>query len=228
MRDAWEGVRDGLLFFPLYLPTAMSFAVAAHAIGIADWQIVLWSALVFAASSQLAGASALAGGAGVGDIVVITFMANARHAFIALAIAPYYSSAGRRMLAWLAFTATAPPVALLPLKAARGGDLRVYGAATHTSQWLQWISFTWLGVLIGPLLPASWGAVIAFAAPAAFVGLLNPLVRENLRVNIAVSAISAGLALALTAFWSSHASAIIAALCAAAAGLLLPERTRAA
>lgn len=224
MRDALEGIRDGLLFVPLYLPVAIPYTIAAKALGIADWQTVLWSALLFSGSSQLACLSALGSGAGLLELLIITFMANARHGFIAMGLARYYATVKHSLLPVLAFTISAPSLGLLPAKAHRGGNLCVYGLATQVCQWAQWVIFAFVGVRLGPLLPASWGPVIGFAVPAAFVGLLGPLVREELRSGLILVLVAAALSLGLTVFWPPQICAIVGALGGSVAALLAPKR----
>jgi predicted branched-subunit amino acid permease len=225
VRDVLEGIRDGFLFTPLYLPIAIPYAIAAQAMGLADWQIVLWSALIFAGSAQLACLSALATGAGLVELLVITFMANARHSFVAMVIAPYYySRVPPRWLPVLAFTSSVGAMALLPRR--KAGSLFAYGLATQMCQWCIWVGGAALGVWIGPLIPSAWAPVIGFAAPAAFIGLLNPMVRENLASGLVVVTVAAALGLGLTVIWPPQICAIVGAIGGSLASLLVPERRR--
>jgi predicted branched-subunit amino acid permease len=223
-RDVLEGIRDGFLFTPLYLPIAIPYAIAAQSLGLADWQIVLWSALIFAGSAQLACLSALATGAGLVELLVITFMANARHSFVAMVIAPYYSRVPPRWLPVLAFTSSVGAMALLPRR--KTGSLFAYGLATQMCQWCIWVGGAALGIWIGPLIPATWAPVIGFAAPAAFIGLLNPMVRENLASGLVVVSVAAALGLGLTIIWPPQICAIVGAIGGSLASLLVPERRR--
>lgn len=222
--DAVEGVRDGLLFIPLYLPLAIPYAIAGQMAGLRDWEIVLWSAVIYAGSAQLACLSALSAGAGLVELLIITFMANARHGFIAIGVSPYLGGVTRRARLLLGFTLATSSVGLLPAKASKGGDLQAYGLSAQFCQWAQWVLFTLVGVWLGPLIPAAWNPVIGFAVPAAFLGLLVPLVRESAGSGLTVALVSAALGLGLTLFWPPQICAIVGTLAGAAAGLLMPER----
>ena len=218
-----EGIRDGLLFMPLYLPVAIAYAIAAKIAGLAEWEIILWSVVIFAGSAQIACLSALTTGAGMVELLIITFMANARHGLIAIGVAPYLGGVKRWAMPLLGFTLATSSVGLLPAKAVRGGNLQVYGLSTQICQWVQWVLFTFFGVWLGPLMPSAWTTVLGFAVPAAFLGLVAPLIRESRRSGLLVALVSASLGLGLTVFWSPQICAIVGTLAGAIAGLLIPE-----
>ena len=218
------GIRDGMLFTPLYLPVAIAYAVAAKLAGLPGWEIVLWSAVIMAGSAQLACLSALTTGAGMMELLIIAFMANARHGLIAISVAPYLGPVTRRAMPLVAFTLATSSVGLLPAKAARGGDFQLYALSTQICQWAQWVLYTSFGIWLGPLVPASWTPVLGFAAPAAFLGLVAPLIRESRRSGFVAAVVAAALGLALTVFWPPQICAIVGALAGAVSGLLIQEK----
>lgn len=222
--DIAQGVKDGLLFMPLYLPIAIAYAMAGQSSGLTDWEIVIWAALAYAGSAQLACLSALTTGAGLIELLVITFMANARHGFVALSLVPYMQRISKRSLPLLAFTLATPSVGLLPARAKRTNNLQAYALSLQLCQWCQWVLFTIVGVSLGPLVPPAWGPVIAFAAPAAFLGLLASMLKDNVRRGLLVTLIAAVLAVGLAVFWPPQLCAIVAALGAALVALAVPER----
>lgn len=221
--DVVEGIRDGLLFMPLYLPVAIAYAIAAKIAGLAEWEIILWSAVIMAGSAQLACLSALTTGAGMVELLIITFMANARHGLIAIGVTPYLSGVTRRAMPLLAFTLATSSIGLLPAKAARGGNLQAYALSTQICQWVQWVLFTCFGVWLGPLMPVAWTTVLGFAVPAAFLGLVAPLIRESRSSGFLAAIVAAALGLGLTVFWPPQICAIVGTLAGAVAGLLIPE-----
>lgn len=225
-RDALEGFRDAFLFIPIYLPISVPFAISAQALGVAEWQVVLWSTLLFAGSAQLACLGALAAGAGVVELLVITFMANIRHSFVAMTLAPHYARVPPRLLPLYAFTSSVGAMAVVPRRAREGRDVLAYGIATQVTQWGLWVGFTALGLVAGPLLPERWGPVLAFAAAAGFIGLLNGLVREEARGGLAAVLVAATLGLVLTLWWPPQAAAIAGAIAGSFAAVLVPERRK--
>lgn len=217
-------MRDALVCVPIYIPLAVTFAVGAQVAGIPTWQIVLWSALLYAGSAQLACLGALGAGAGVVECAVITFMANVRHSFVALYLGQVFREARHGILPVLGFTVSTLSLGLVPRRMKVGGDVALYTAAVQVSQWVQWIVFTAIGVVVGPLAPASWAPVLGFAVPAGFVGLLTPLMRENLRTSLVAAGVSVALALGLTVVLPPQVCAIVGAFVGALATLFVPER----
>lgn len=224
--DVRAGVRDSFYFLPVSLPIALPYALAGRAAGLADWQIVLWSAALYAGSAQLACLAAFAAGGGLLEILLVTFLANSRHAFLGMALAPYLPRFHPRTLPWLAFTLATPTIGLLPAMAKRSRDLGLYTLVMQYGQWAQWVLFTALGLWLGPMLPKSWAPVIAFAVPAGFLAMLVPLVREQLPGALIAALVAAVGSLALTFLLPAQTSAIVAAVAGAIAALAVPDRRR--
>ena len=224
--DLADGIRDGLLMMPLSLPLAIAYTIAAKLAGLADWQIVLWSALVYAGSCQLACLSALMTGAGMVELVIITFMANARHGLIAIILSPYLRGVTRRAMPLMAFSLATTSLGLLPARAVMGGNVQIYGLATQLCQYAQWVLFALVGMWLGPQVPASWIPVLSFAVPLSFLGLVVPLIKESSMPGLVCAVVSAVLGLGLTPFWPPQFCAIAAALGGAMAALLIPVEGR--
>jgi predicted branched-subunit amino acid permease len=227
LRDVLQGIKDGLVFFPLYLPLALPFAVMAKLIGISSFEAVLWSALLFAGSSQLACISAIMTGANFAELMLITFLANVRHGFVSLSVLPYIRGIGKKVLPVFCFNISTTSAGAIPAKARAGGSVKIYGLALQFCQWGQWVLFSLLGTWLGPMVPPSWKRVIHFSIPAAFMGLLAPMVRANPQAGIVVVVTAAFLGLELPFFLPPHISAIIATLVAAGAGLFVKEKKNA-
>lgn len=226
-RDMLQGIKDGLVFSPLYLTLALPFAVMSKLIGISSFEAVLWSALLFAGSSQLACISAIMTGANFAELMLITFMANVRHGFVSLSVLPYIRGVGQKVLPALCFNISTTSAGALPAKAREGGSVKIYGLAFQFCQSSQWVLFTWMGTYLGPMVPPSWKRVINFSIPAAFLGLLAPMVRGNLKTGIVVVITAAFAGLWLPFFLPPHISAIIATVVAACAGLFIKEKKNA-
>ncbi|MBI2527468.1 MAG: AzlC family ABC transporter permease [Candidatus Rokubacteria bacterium] len=219
--DIWAGIRDGLLFLPLYLPFAISYAVTAKMMGVASWVIVVWSAAIYAGSAQLACLSAMASGAGLVELNVIALMANVRHGLVAMSIAPYLKGVRKRMLPAICFTVATSSPGLLWARARRGGPVERYALATQVCQWGQWVLFTIVGAELGALIPVFLVGAVLFAAPAAFLGMVMPMLRENLTRGLLVGLVAGVAAVSLPAVVSVQMAAITAALVGALASLLL-------
>jgi predicted branched-subunit amino acid permease len=224
-RDALNGIRDGLLFAPLYLSLAVPYAVLALSSGFGAFKTVLWSGLSFACSAQVACLKALGTHAGLIELLIITFMINVRHGFVGLAISPFLGKSFRRWsLVLFCFTIATSSAGLIPLGAARAKSLTVYGLAVQLCQWLQWVLFSLLAVGLGPLLPVAWKDVVNFAVPAAFLGLASSMIRERVKAGILVALAAAVAAVLLCLLLPPQISLIVAALIGSGASLLVRER----
>jgi len=227
LRDLLQGLKDGLVFFPLYVTLALPFAVMSKLLGLSSFEAVLWSALLFAGSSQLACISAMMTGANLAELMLITFLANVRHGLVSLGLLPYIRGIGQKVLPAFCFNISTTSAGAIPAKKRAGGSVRIYGLAFQFCQSTQWVLFTWMGTFLGPMVPPSWKRVISFSIPAAFLGLLAPMVRGNLKTGIVVVLTAAFAGLGLTYFLSPHISAILATVVAAGAGLFVKEKKNA-
>jgi len=97
---------------------------------------------------------------------------------------------------------------------------RRYYLASGFSFWTLWMSFTALGLFIGPVIPESWG--LAFATPVLFLGLLALSVDRWEKVVVAVVAMLITFALA---DMPNRSGMLVAALLSILLGLML-ERVR--
>lgn len=223
-REILDGIWDGLLFVPLYLPLAVPYALLAGALHLSALSTVLWSALSFACSAQLACLTALAASAGLPEILIITFMANIRHGFVGMAITPYLQGLSKSVLPLFCFTICSTSAGLIPLRAKEQGAVKFYGFATQICQWLQWVLFTLAAVCLGRLIPTSWERVLGFAVPAAFLGLICSMVQKRRRSGVLVALVAAILSIAFSFLMSQQISLIGASIAASAGGLLVTDK----
>lgn len=224
--EVLEGARDGLLFIPLYLPLAVPYALLGRTLGLKPLEITLWSAMVYGGSAQLACLSAMAAGAGFWELMLVTLMANVRHSFVAMGVTPYLPRLGAGLLAVLSFGIATPSAGLLPVRAARGNSILWYTLGTHYCQWGQWVLFSLLGTWLAGLIPASWQGIVKFAVPAAFVGLIVPMVLSDPWPGLAAVVVAATVTLGGLFVMPPQLAAIVAAVSGALAAALVPGRSR--
>lgn len=93
-----EGVRAAIPVWIAYVTTAFTLGVAAKAHGLHVLEIVLMSALVFAAPAQFAALEPLASGKPALQILLTTFLINLRFLVMSAAIARYFSRVKRTTL----------------------------------------------------------------------------------------------------------------------------------
>jgi 4-azaleucine resistance transporter AzlC len=152
-----------------------SYGVLATAAGLAAWQVLLMSALVFAGSAQFAFVAVVAAGGGPASAVLSGALLNTR--YVAIGAAAARTLPGSRLRRFLGAQLVVDESFAIGVGAgsAERPDARamlVSGAAL----WLGWMAGSTAGVLIGPALgdPETLGLDAAF--PALFVALLWPMV----------------------------------------------------
>lgn len=222
--DIIEGTRDGLLFIPLYLPIALAYAVLAEIVGLSSLKTVLWSAAVFAGMSQLASLNILMLGGGFFEAMATTLLVNLRHGFVSLSLAPYSRGISRKLLPVLGFTVATPSVGLIPARAKKEGSIKAYWVSTQICQYAQFVLFTLLGIWLGRMVPLDWKGVIAFAAPASYIGLMIPLLVSKPKTGLVVALTASVIGLGLCFGMSPGLAVIIAAALGASVGLFIKER----
>lgn len=223
-KDVWEGIKDGLVLFPLYLPLSVTFAILAKSMGVNPVETVIWSAMSFAGAAQIACLSIMKVGGGYYEIIVITTMITLRQLFIGIGISGFLTDIRKKWLPLFCFCVATSSIGLIPARAAKGGSIRVYGFSVQLCQYAQWVIFTWVGTLISYVhIPTVWNRVILFCVPSAYMGLMIPIILLAPRSGIVVS-ISAGLSsLVLLIFLEGKIALILAALIGAGLGLIVKE-----
>src|SRR3989338_211542 len=93
-----EGVKAAIPIWIAYISTSLTLGIAAKAYGLQVGEIVLMSALVFAAPAQFAALEPLASGKPVFQILLTTFLINLRFLVMSAAIVPYFGRVRRSTL----------------------------------------------------------------------------------------------------------------------------------
>lgn len=92
------GVKAAIPIWIAYVSTSLTLGVAAKAYDLSLGEIVLMSALVFAAPAQFAALEPLSSGKPALQILLITFLINLRFLVMSAAIAPYFGRIRRAVL----------------------------------------------------------------------------------------------------------------------------------
>lgn len=92
------GVKAAIPIWIAYVGTSLTLGIAAKAYNLHWGEIVLMSALVFAAPAQFAALEPLASGKPALQILLVTFLINLRFLVMSAAIAPYFGRVRRAVL----------------------------------------------------------------------------------------------------------------------------------
>lgn len=212
------GLRDVIPVLVGVTPFGMTIGAAVVESSISDLAGWLAGPVLVAGSAHLAVVTMIDAGAAALAVVVTALVINARLAAYSAALAPIFSSQPR-WFRWAApYLLVDQTFALVMGRHDTSTDpdwLRRYYLAAVVPLWGVWIGAISAGMLLGPVIPASWE--LWFCVPLMFTGMLTPAV--NSRPSLVASAVAG--ALAVTLFWlPSGAGLVIAALGGSLAGAL--------
>lgn len=217
-RPAWFDRRAVIESAPIFLPAIPFGFVVGVAMSEADmprWIAWASSPLIFAGAAQLA-VLTLAGSAGLWAVVVAGVVINTRHLMYGAALAPAF---GRqpRWFRWLGpFVLIDQVFALSVFRADTSPEeFRRFYTTCGVFFFVSWQATTTTGMLVGPVVPASWQ--LGLAAPVMFVGMVLVALR---RWTQAVAAGAAGATGLLAGGMPDRLGILIAALVGVAAGAL--------
>ncbi|TFJ93498.1 AzlC family ABC transporter permease [Lentibacillus salicampi] len=182
-------VRKGIAVgFPImlgYLPIAITYGVLAKQAGMTLTELTLMSVMVFAGASQFMGANMIAVGAGALEIIVATFVLNFRHFVMSLSFMNRLRNLGLRWKAPLSLGLTDETFAVSSLhtQEAKMEKNGYFYAALILTAYLSWIVGSFLGGVLGEVIPEKLSQSMGIALYAMFIGLLTPSVKKEWRVG---------------------------------------------
>lgn len=211
-----RGILDAIPMFVPAIPFGFVIGVAIIDSGIN--RAVGWSSssIVYAGAAQLTLITLLGGGATWVAAVAAAYVVNARHLLYSLALAPAF----QRQPAWFRWLGSALLIdQVFVLAHARKdddpADFRRYYLAAGLFMLVGWNTVVALGLVLGPLVPASWG--LAFAIPVMFTGML---VAGLDRFPKVVAVLVAAAVTALAADLPSRSGLLVGAAAGIVAGLV--------
>jgi 4-azaleucine resistance transporter AzlC len=222
----WAAFRAGCVaMIPLWLssaPFGAIYAVEAQAAGLSLAQILVMSLIVFAGASQMTAARMFSVGAAPISIIFTTLIINARHVLLTAALAPHIRQEKPAMRTLLAAQLTDESFAMGTKAFISGQGSAAYQLGCNLSLYVVWTSSSLLGALIGAQIddPAAYGIDLVF--PLTFIGLLVPLLRDKISVQVAMYALILTVASALVFPGSWYI--LIAGICASGIGAWLKSK----
>lgn len=195
-----EGVRDHAAVVLGVAAWALMTGVAMIQSGLATWQAVAMTLLVYAGSAQLAAIPLLLASAPTWVILATAFCVNLRFVVFSIHMRPYVMHLPRwqRMLtgyltgdlSYVLFARRCPHPGRDPAERLMQ---QAYLAGHCGLNYLTWMGMSLLGIALAHVIPLSWG--LGFAGILALLGVLCSLATSRLRV---LAAVVAGAAAVLT------------------------------
>ncbi|WP_407272843.1 AzlC family ABC transporter permease [Radiobacillus sp. PE A8.2] len=221
-----RGITKGLPITLGYIPIALTFGVLAKQAGMSVAEITLMSVLVYAGASQLVGAGMIAVGTGAIEIIVTTFVLNFRHFVMSLSFMNRLRGLGLEWKVPLSFGLTDESfsVASLHTEESKQENGMYFYAAMMITAYLSWIFGSFLGGVLGEIIPARLSQSMGIALFAMFIGLLVPSVKKELKVGlIAILAMLVNYHLQLIPFVSEGWAIVLGTIIGGLSGVFLWE-----
>ncbi|OZI71061.1 AzlC family ABC transporter permease [Bordetella genomosp. 12] len=171
-----------------YFPVAVAFGIAASGVGLAPYQVVLISVLVYAGASQFLLLASIKSGTPWIWVVALCSLLNARHLLYGPILARLLPESLRTRLR-LAFLLTDEvfATALHQLGDVTPAQRARWMTALGLGAWLTWIAGTAVGVFAGDSLEQHYpvlSRVMRFALPALFLALVCQTARRGMMVPL--------------------------------------------
>lgn len=179
------GFQAGLPIVLGYLPVAITYGVLAQQVGMSLTELTLMSALVYAGASQFMGANMIAAQTSAIEIVVATFVLNFRHFIMSFSFANFIrDSIPLRSRALLSLGLTDETFAVTSMQKDKSDQkYSVYFFATVIIiSYLSWLIGSFIGGLLGEIIPEQLSQSMGIALYAMFIGLLIPAVKKSMRL----------------------------------------------
>ncbi|PAV29328.1 branched-chain amino acid transporter AzlC [Virgibacillus profundi] len=181
-----KGIATGFPIMLGYLPIAITYGVLAKQSGMTLTELTLMSVMVFAGASQFMGANMIAVGAGAIEIIIATFVLNFRHFVMSLSFMNRLRSIGLNWKAPLSLGLTDETFAVSALhpKEAKMEKGALFYTALILTAYFSWIFGSFLGGILGEVIPERLSQSMGIALYAMFIGLLVPSVKKELKVGL--------------------------------------------
>ncbi|MGN0305221.1 MAG: AzlC family ABC transporter permease [Lachnospiraceae bacterium] len=172
------GVRDGIPIGLGYFAVSFTLGIAAKNAGMTAFQAAITSALINASAGEFIGFTLIAAQAGYLEVMVMEAVANARYLLMACSLSQKIAPStglGHRML--MGFYVTDE---IFGVSIAQPGKLKpiyVYGVISMAAP--GWTLGTFLGVLMGNILPLRLVSALSVALYGMFAVVFVPPAKEN-------------------------------------------------
>ncbi|MGR9050956.1 AzlC family ABC transporter permease [Halobacillus faecis] len=183
-------IKKGMIAgFPImlgYLPIALTYGVLASRTGMTNLELTLMSVLVFAGAAQFLAVGMVAAGTGMIEIIIATFVLNFRHFVMSLSFVNRLKGMALKAKLPLSLGLTDETFTMSALykdeaKEKYGG---LFYASLMLTAYVSWVGGSYLGGVLGDVMPAKLSYSMGVALYAMFIGLLIPSVKKNFKIVV--------------------------------------------
>lgn len=209
-----EGARAAVPVCFGFFGVTMALGIAAHAAGLSLGEVFLMSAVVFAAPAQFPAIDLLPVKGQAVQILLSTFVINARFAIMSLALVPHFGRIRKAILMPAAhlISVSTFAVSFLRFQQKSGQDKFIYFLGVAIPSYTCYLVGTVVGYLFGFRIPGGFEEGIRFVFPAYLTALLAAELRERQAVLLVVAAfLTTPLVERLVPGWGLILNAVIVA-----------------
>lgn len=172
-----DAIKDGFPIVIGFLPIAMAFGILSKSAALTIWQSLGFSMIVFAGASQFIAVQLLVAGAGIGELILTTFLVNFRHVLFSASLSPKVTETMRPAIPFFAFGLTDEIFSVASLK---GKELsKEYLLLLESLAYSAFAIGTAAGYLLGGVLPELVQVSMGIALYALFVAILAPELKKS-------------------------------------------------
>lgn len=177
-----EGLKAGMPIFMGYFSISITFGLIAKSAGVSGFLAVLMSLTNFTGATQFIGINMYSMGIGLSNIVLTTFMINARYLLMSFCVSnKLKNSVSTKIKALLSFGITDEVFVLAMTKE----DLKPsFMFGVQAISYIGWVLGTLLGAILADVMPSSLSNSIGIAIYIMFLGLLLPAASKSLKIAL--------------------------------------------
>lgn len=177
-----DAIKDGFPIIIGFVPIAITLGILSKTAGLTAVESITFSMFVFAGASQFIALNLLIAGAGIGEIIVTTFLVNLRHLLFASSLAPKLTINMKRAIPFIAFGLTDEIFSITSLKQKK--LTKEYVLLLEFGAYASLALGTLVGNLLGEILPTVIQLSLGIALYALFSAIIVPEIKKSMRVLI--------------------------------------------
>lgn len=179
-----KGIAAGFPIMLGYLPVALTYGVLASRSGMSNLELTLMSVLVFAGAAQFLAVGMVATGIGIIEIIIATFVLNFRHFVMSLSFVNRLKGIAIRakIPLTLGLTDETFTVSALYKEEAKEKHGHLFYVSLILTAYLSWVGGSYLGGVLGNIIPARLSDSMGVALYAMFIGLLVPSIKKEYKI----------------------------------------------
>jgi len=177
-----DGLTDGFPIIIGFIPISLSFGILCKSAELTLLQSLGFSMLVFAGASQFIAINLLIAGGSIGEIIFTTLLVNFRHFLFAASLSTKFSEVKKKYIPLIAFGLTDEIFSIASLK--KRALTKNYLITLESCAYFSLAFGTFLGYILGSILPNFIKLSMGIALYALFTAILIPEIKKSFKILI--------------------------------------------